>query len=169
MHVTILFSILTALFFEYISNQERNALQNEIQHGLTNVLVPALAEGQPLRVLLDSVISDDALANLHNSFNVTEFYVDEGNTRQKIEAVTIVVLLVAWLGSLVGVVWSLDIRVRFWFLVLENLCTFAFVGVIEFFFFTKVACKFVPVAPSYFLRTLQSSVIKQISLYIAPT
>jgi hypothetical protein len=167
MHSVVLFSLLTGLFLAYISKQEQKAFQNEIKNGLSSFLAPAVASGTPLHDVLADVLTDSALVNLRGDFNVTEFYVDEGNTRQKIEAATIIVLLsVSFLGTYVCLVLSGGYCGEFWSLAFENICTFAVVGVIEYFFFTKVASKFVPVAPSYFLTTLKGHVVDQISRYI---
>ncbi len=117
-------------------------------------------------------ISNFDVNNLSNYFKNMSFdyYLDLFNTdaplRKAVNAqlfsqiqivnVLLVLFLFVFIGTLLysgGI--SYDIV---WHLIIENVITFIFVGIIEFAFFLKIAIKFIPAPPSLIFKSLLSSI-----------
>ena len=154
MHISLLMTILSMLFFTVIMPAERNALKNEIENGLSTFLTPLLTPGSPFAIVLDN-IPTSLLKQSLQGFNTPDFYISDMNERLVAQAVTMCVILVLmFVGSYVALRFSCGFCPEIVSLILENLCTFAFVGIIEYLFFTRVALHYVPTLPSFFVTSI---------------
>jgi hypothetical protein len=154
MHISLLMTILSMLFFTAIMPAERGALQHEIKNGLSTFLTPLLAPGSPFTLLLNN-IPTNLLKQSLDGFNTPDFYISDMNERLVAQAVTMCVILVLmFVGSYIALRFSCGFCPEIVSLILENLCTFAFVGIIEYLFFTRVALHFVPTLPSFFVTNI---------------
>ena len=154
MHISILMTILTLLFFTIIASAERDALQSQIKDGLESTLAPFISQTSAITPLLDK-IPTSTLQRIMKSFESPDFYITQMNNRLTVQAITMCVILVAtFIGSYVALRFSCGFCSEIAYLILENLCTFAFVGIIEYMFFTNVALHFVPTLPSFFVTSI---------------
>lgn len=152
-HIGILFTALMVLWVTYISHVEQQTLENEfikeIQSGVTQALknnniptdlkplVPFLEDIQPL---FDG--DDQARKN----FNQTLVLLGFGIASLLFVVAAVLVFVMLWSGV---AVWK-SVAI----ILLENFILFAIVGVIEYFFFTLVTKKYVPVLPSAIVKEI---------------
>lgn len=154
MHVSFLMLILTILFFTIIMPAEQHALQSEIRSGLTTFLTPYIQNGTTVGNILQKIPTDMLNKSLV-AFDTPNFYVTDNNTRLKTQAATMCFFL--WL-MFIGTYAVLHFSCRFcseiFYLFAENMCTFVFVGIVEYLFFTRVALHYVPTLPSFFVTSI---------------
>ena len=154
MHVSLLMTILSILFFAVIMPAERKALRSQISTGVTNVLTPLLAPGSQFVPIINKVPTP-MLNNTLKSFQTPEFYIADTNDRLVALAATMCVLLwLMFLGSYLSLRFSCGFCPELVSLVLENLVTFLCVGLIEYGFFTRIALHYVPTLPSFFVTNI---------------
>lgn len=156
-HVIILFTFLSALFFIYISKVEGAAFRNElgdiIENGIDKLAAnnpELIGNFQGLEPIIDKLIP---------IYNKPSQYVMQHNITVKFTAVFVILILFAVILTIV-LVESLDCKrnVGISRLVVENVIIFAFIGIVEFVFFTKVAIKYVPTPPSLLSKTIVDAI-----------
>ena len=160
-HVVILFTFLSALFFVYISRVESEAFKSElgdiVEKSVSNIL-----EKQPEIANYTEMISPQ-LTTFANLYAKPARYVIEHNTVVKFSAVfTILLLLAVILSILLVVKLECGENIGLKDILVENIIIFTLVGFVEYLFFTRVAIKYIPTPPSLLTNTIFDSIKKNI-------
>jgi hypothetical protein len=159
-HSIILFTILSVFFFKIIAPLSSDTINNEFTHIIKqNIKSPELIQkGMHLDESYIKLLKD----------NVGEYLVDPNKLISKLDktdatveatnhglrSTLIASNVFAWIAVIILILLTTkynccDDNVDLKFMVVENVITFTFVGIVEFLFFKKIASKFVPVAPSF--------------------
>ena len=164
MHISLLMIILTLLFFLVIVPAEQKSLQNEIRAGITTLITPLLdPKLNPTICTMLNQIPTPMLQSILVGLQTQDFYTNNLNARLMTEAISMcVIITIAFIGSYVALRFSCGFCREIFSLLIENLFTFTLIGVIEYLFFTKVASKYVPTAPSFFVNFL----LKQVLIFL---
>ena len=149
MHALILFSFLSIFFAYYITKLSKDAFDKE----LTEMIHIGL--GGPIKTLKDTPIVNKLVAaipleKLEKVYNKPEKAVTMHNNGL-MNSVFITNLLL-WVMLIVIVIImknTCKMEINITEIAIENAITFTFVGIVEFMFFSYIAFKFVPVAPSF--------------------
>lgn len=156
LHSIILLTFLTLFFFLFISQQEKSAFQNEIGSLINTYLTQTLDKipKSQLRKQLKSILPQ--LDSIKNLYQVDNPYTSERNLLIKFSSGFLIILLVTILVSIISTLSiGCDRNLKYLkFIIIENLVIFSFVGLIEFFFFTKIAINYIPTTPSLMIGTL---------------
>lgn len=158
-HVVILFLFLSAFFIYYISGLEYNAFNNEIDENIKVHLGDALNKLNPvIKDKLKAVGSSDAISYLENSYN-SEDPVASMNNKWLFRIVVIINILLFLSVALPTLVlnYICDAKIPIKNILIENGIIFAFIGAVEYIFFTYIASKFIPVQPSVIIRSFIAS------------
>jgi hypothetical protein len=156
-HTTILFTFLAAFFFLYISKIEQNAFEDEISSLIDDNLGPAIADNKDL--LSPIVMSvKPMLKQLQTNYNKPNKYITESNKLIKFAAGFVILLLLCIILTIILTA-KLDCgkNVNITHIIVENTLVFIFVGMVEFWFFTNIAIKYIPTSPSLMVNTLIDS------------
>lgn len=171
LHVFILFTFLTIFFFAYISKISKKTIQGalddvidkQIGNFMTQVdnwdnkLNPDMQHIKWKEVdKLAQKIIDNAKGDLPE--------IKENNKRLLINSMVMIgSLLLLLIGMYVYFRFfkGYDVHVRQIFM--ENLVIFAFIGLIEFEFFTHIASKYIPVTPDFVTTTILERIKERVS------
>ena len=156
-HTVILFTFLAAFFFFYISKIEQKAFEDEIANLIDDNLGPAIADNKDLLYPIVMPIKP-MLKQFQNSYIKPDRYITESNKLIKFTAVFVILLLLCTILTIILTV-KLDCgkTVNITHIILENIVVFIFVGIVEFWFFTNIAIKYIPTSPSLMVNTLIDS------------
>lgn len=146
-HVLILFTILSLLFWNVISQLEESAFNNEMQQMTTDGVTNALSS-------LDKSQNGQVKTYINNNLSTFKTLRDISNTENEMKKtnnewlMTCNVMCVAFLFILLitMIVCLRNVPVKF--LLKENLVVFCFIGLVEVAFFLVVAQHFIPIKPS---------------------
>ena len=150
-HIFILCLILGSFFFFFVSNIERQALNDQMENGIKK----GLEDYNPSK---DVILADqlDDLSNLYKNENPVEKTYNDGLITQCI--IVLVLLLFGLLCVWATMKFSAHKCPNVGKLLLQNLLLFGSVGVIEFLFFENYASKFIPVMPSYMGQVISDDI-----------
>jgi hypothetical protein len=167
LHILILFTILSALFILYISKLTTDGFNKEFINIVNNAFSPTeLSKIDSNGILKQNLKNMDPL--IFNTY-INQFNNYPNELREEInlkikEEIFIVIGALILCCILINL-----IPIKFFkycnglsTLLLELMVAFSLVGFIEFWFFTNVASKFVPVKPSF----LESYMRKKLAIYL---
>lgn len=149
-HLIILLTFLTILFFTYIvvitKDHIKNSLDTLIDTQMTNLLQKVKSQDTENKIRWEVVSDLSKILKLEYQHQVSD--ITEQNERLQWK-VTAVIIGFVFISIALGIYWyktgyTLGLKV----LLLENIVTFMFVGIIELFFFQNIASQYVPVIPS---------------------
>lgn len=155
LHVIILFGFLTVFFNFFITKVMKSAFNDELGHIIENNLKGQLDK-------LYSNLNDEqkkglkgiSLDKFERAFQQPSKHVDVHNKWiQRVSYAGTVTLCIMLTMLMVILSFSCNTCIPFMKLLKENLIVFAFVGVVEFLFFTRIAMKFIPAPPSLMVST----------------
>jgi hypothetical protein len=156
LHMLILFMFLSVLFIYYISGVITSALNNELSHAVKDAMatvkdkLKSSMQGLPVSGLEKAYSIPDPVVTINNSWLFTMLMV---------LSVLFAVIVIMFIGFIK--IYDGD-KIHLKRILLENLVIFALIGVIELWFFTNVASKFVPIAPSHvksqFIKNVNKSI-----------
>lgn len=158
LHVLILFTFLTILFFVYISRVETKAVSDAVNSTIKEQTGKVLSEID--ETAAGSVTKDDwhkirDIAIKIQADSQGELpEIKQNHKNLKITASIVIVVLFLVLAAIFlyyGVKKGHKIHIKK--ILTENAIVFACIGAIEFMFFTKVAAKYVPVTPDVMAST----------------
>ena len=162
-HVLILFTFLSLFFFMYVSKIESKAFQSEIGDNLETSLIKILDKNRK-DVLPTINRSRSDLTRLEKIYASPLSYSQEKNKLIKISAAFIGVLL---LCTILSIVFTMKFECGkdsdIWHIVIENIIVFIFIGIVEYWFFTNVAMKFIPTSPSLMVDTMINTVKEELN------
>ena len=161
-HVTMLFGVLTLFFKLFISKVETNAFQSELR----KLVDHNVGENAALKKAMSSVVGrriakSKNVQALQDLYSQPDSAVRQNNTwlfRAAFIAVT------GLMGTIAGMAWVSSGQIPLGSIVAHNMLTFAFVGIVEYIFFTQVAMKYQPAPPSL----LVTSAIQAAKASVAP-
>ena len=168
LHVLILFSFLTLLFFLFISHVEEKSVDDALQGaigGQTDQFLTALDNAAGKNIDWDEVgilakkIQKDAQGKLPS---ITENNEKLRNT----SIIAISVLFVVFCATFVYFSFVRKVELNMRRILVENIIIFSFVGLIEYFFFTNVAAKYVPVTPDVLTATILERLKYRLDKYL---
>jgi len=162
LHSLILFTFLTLFFTFFISKVSTQVFNDEIsnltEHSLgdkinsikDNTLVKNTMDILPIDKLIANYEKPDKAADMSNKGLLnTVFFVN----------------ILLWLGLIIVIIllkYNCNSELNIKEILLENAAIFSVVGIIEYFFFTRIALKFVPVQPSFISKQFLESVKSEI-------
>lgn len=162
-HFLILFTFLTIFFIIFITKVSSDAINYEV----TNLIQKFKPDVQ--NSIRQSNVDNFIIDYLQN-INTVDLYSKPDNAVKNhnngLFKMLIVSLVLLWGGFILFIIfarYSCHIDINFKDLSLENLLVFGFIGFAEYYFFTRIAAKYVPVAPSFItqklLDTIKGSII----------
>jgi len=182
LHSTILFTVLSILFTQFISNVTSNAINREIEHIINNDIGEIHDE---IKNIFDEQTNNEInkerrkiLKNEFKTMTKTENYdyyinlfskndvVRQSINNQvffyiKIVAVLLIIFLIFFIFYSVKTETITQSTVRH--IILENVITFIFIGAFEYLFFINVAFKYIPTKPSLLTKSLVDSLKSKLS------
>lgn len=154
-HVILVITILSVFFWIVLSKIETKSLQGEVTNQLGD-LIDKFQPNDSTKTMLKSIDYDE-ISKLYNGKPSRE--VEEYNKALFKLNIIIIVLLV----STFIIIWILlkincgkDVPVGKIFL--ENIGLFVLIGIIEVLFFLQIASKFIPVEPSFIMKTVKDNI-----------
>ena len=159
-HVAILFCFLSAFFILYVSKISQSALNEEIKHNLESNFVKSYDElSDEQKVGVQATLNTLPLDSLSKLYDKPHEAVKTHNEWLfKVIVGLNVVFALAITIAIAAVSYSCGQCVPFTEILMENGIIFAFVGLVEYLFFTQVAIKWVPVNPSVIVTAFFDSV-----------
>jgi len=152
LHVLILFTILTALFWIFISEIETTAIDYQIKTAIDAIFssyVSGLSSQQAQEVGAVITANMPELVVLKNEYSNPDPATQLNNQWLLDLNVTILLAIVGILVTILLILpFVCSIKTPFWHILLENIILFSCIGLIEGIFFYYIALKFVPVMPS---------------------
>lgn len=158
LHIFILFTLLTTFYLTYISKVETDALNNELDSLINNGIGPNVKslpdnlkwvlKNTPIEQIQKLYKNEDPVKQLNNK------WVSKSMIAMSIALITALILIVYALKS--GCNQCIDWQS----LIIENLVTFMFVGMVEAAFFVFIAFRFLPVEPSYMTEKLKQDFLQ---------
>lgn len=157
-HMVILFTFLSLFFFMYASKAATHAFQEEIGNNLEKALTQILDKNR--NQVLPSINGiRPALLQWQNLYSSPQPYSIERNKLIKFSSIFIILLLLCAIISII-----LTARIEcgknfdVWHIIIENAIVFIFIGIVEYWFFTNIAMKFIPTSPSLMVNTMIETV-----------
>lgn len=152
-HVTILFSFLSAFFFMYISRIESDAFKNELG-GLIKDKINELVDKNP-EIVFELSDQKQYIQRLATHYNTETKESLQRNIMIKFLSVfTVLILLAIILSIILTTYFECDKKINLGSILLQNIIIFIFIGIVEYNFFTRVAAKYTPVVPSLMTTTM---------------
>lgn len=156
LHMLILFTFLTIFFFAYVSKLEKKAASDAMEQIIEEQTGNILAQFNKF----DGKFTDKPIIKWSAVRKLAQDIVDknqgedkdikENNEKLRVIGISMIVgLLILWIGSVLFFKFIQKRDINLGHIVVENLVIFAFIGVIEYGFFTKVASKYIPVTPDF--------------------
>lgn len=148
LHSLILFTFLSLFFHFFISKVSKKAFNHEINGQIGNVM------GKFLPLLRANPLYDVIKQNIDKNIVLLPYQVPDKKVKKANNRLLRNLLIANVVGWLVffGVIYylkSINAKINLLETLGENLIVFAFVGAAEYYFFTRIALKFIPVEPSF--------------------
>lgn len=156
LHVVILFVFLSAFFILFVSKLTQNLFENEIgnliETNMDKIIKGSDNKTKESLMLFTKLIPIDKLIK---NYEQPSEYNSEHNKWVQISAIAISFIGVFTLALIVFLVYNICGKcMPLTRIILENIIVFACVGLVEYFFFTEIALKFVPAPPSLLITSL---------------
>ena len=147
-HVLILFTILSALFTFVISKLEEDAFKKEIETAFSESIPKTLNKYDTDGKLKDILkgVSLEKLKLLYNKSSDSTVIYNTWLKRFMLTLIISLILLITISALFLG--YSCNKCLPMGTIIKTNLVIFLFIGIFEFFFFKKIAQKYVPAPPS---------------------
>jgi len=151
-HVVILFVFLSLFFIFYISKVEKSSMENELSDNIQKTLKNTNISGinainpQIIQKLKEKYKSPDPVVTTYNHWLFRTVLIVVVYT-------IITIILITWIMK------SYYPEMNIKDVIIENMITFIFVGLVEYLFFTKVAIKYIPVEPSTIKNTTLKTLV----------
>lgn len=159
-HAMILLSVLAVVFFYLVSQLERQAFKDQIDH-LVSDKIPALLAEKDSDGRLRGILGDiplDTLSALYDKPSQTTTLYNNSLINYLIGINMFIVILIV--GSSLLLYFSCGKAIPLSWIVVENVILFSFVGAFEYYFFQTIASKYIPVKPSALTTRLYADLQK---------
>lgn len=168
LHVLILFTFLTVLFFTYISKLERESISNVITSSINDNIGNTLTKIANSDV--DKYINWGNLNNMAKDIQTTSKGESKDVTSNHQRLLIVGICIISGLAMIISIMYVYyylnGAKINFMKILIENAIVFSFVGIIEFLFFTKIASKYVPVSPDMLSDTILERVKYKLFEYL---
>lgn len=163
-HVLILFSILSLLFWFVISKLETKTITNEVEDSIDTIFDSYYQKLEPtqkmqLKTLVDS--NKETLQTMEAVYSEPDKVNTTKNQWLLYVNILYICLLFFIIVSVVITLWISCSKPPILGILKENIILFVFIGIIEVLFFLNVAVKYIPVKPSFMsqvsLETVKNS------------
>jgi len=158
LHFLILYTFLTIFFITFISKTSYNAFNGEITNLINNQLgsrVEKLKKDPTIAFILEEL----PINNMKNMYSQPDKAVT--NYNDGLFKMCIVSVILLWVGFIILVLilkYNCNSDLHIGSIILENAIVFSAIGFAEYYFFTRVATKFVPVEPSFISKQFFQSI-----------
>jgi len=169
LHVLILFTFLTVLFFTYISKLEQESISDALNSAINDQIGGVLSKMNESLIskYIDWDIVDQLAKNLKEEAKGESEEVKSNHHRLLIIGISIITGLAVVFSSLYVYYYMKGTKIDIKKILIENAIVFSCVGVIEFLFFTKIASKYVPVTPDMLSDTILERVKYRLLAYLS--
>jgi len=166
-HILILFSFLSILFFAYISHVEEKSINREVKKAVNKEIDNGLQLLEKYKSYLDKNKLIRSLRNVSNYLTKTSDDSSEEIRKNntwliKLSITTIISLIIVIFILLVYFILYRKDIIQFKEILMENLFIFVFVGIIEYWFFANIVSKYVPVMPTLLSKTFFGNIKNKI-------
>jgi hypothetical protein len=165
LHFLILYTFLSIFFMKFISKVSSNAFNNEVSHLINDKLKDKLSnfKTNPNFNLLTKFLPIDNLKKLLSKQDSTVKAHNDGLFNMIMLSVGL--LWTALIVIILILKYNCNSNLELQKIIIDNLIVFAFVGLGEYYFFTRVALKFIPVEPSFISKQLIKLSFKYIVIF----
>jgi hypothetical protein len=148
-HVLILLTFLTIFFFKYIAGLTESHIDAEMKSLVqqqTDQLMAYLDQQDTQNLIQWNIVNNVATALIdESSKNVT--FITKNNTELYNDSMCTLLMFLFGIVLIVGYLIFRGVDLQLKFIFMENFVIFAFVGMIEIYFFMNIASKYIPVLP----------------------
>ena len=168
-HVAILFSFLTIIFWTYIKNIETANIQQQLgqitENSTINILNKFIAfkdewnKNNPgKKIIITKEMWNKIVSwcnqEIQKSSHTNEYILKHNKTIFKTVMIIMIILWSVTLFLIITAKCILKKQFPLMWIISQNICLFTIVGFLEFWFFTKVVSKYIPVSPSFISETI---------------
>lgn len=157
LHVLILFMFLSILYFTLIAPLEKKAFESEIKKEVKNNVEKAVdnldknTQTDLKKIITGNNIIDTLILKYSSPSDIV---IDHNKWVKFLSIILIVFLIIGLIVTIIILQISCNKCTGINYIILENIITFIFIGIVEYLFFTKVAFKYVPSPPSTLVTSL---------------
>ena len=164
-HVFILLTFLTIFFFKYIAGLTESHIDSELKslvQDQTDKLLDFIDEKDTRQVIRWDIVSVYADKLINESKDNLAF-VTENNKNLYDNSMCALFMMGLVIVVLIAYFVFRGANLRLKFILMENLVIFAFVGMIEIYFFMNIASKYIPVLPDDAVKATFSRIKERLS------
>ena len=161
-HVAILFSFLTIIFWSYIKNIEKTNVQQQLgqitENSTINILNKFMAfkdewnKNNSEKIIITKEIWGKIISwcnqEIQKSSQTNEYITKHNNDIFKTVTIIMIILWVVTLFLIITAKFILKKKFPLKWIISQNICLFIVIGFLEFWFFTKIASKYIPTSSS---------------------
>jgi len=152
LHSLILFIFLSILFITFISKVSTNAFNKEISELAEKQIHNNISSlnKDPTINNIKKYLSFDKILKYYDKPEIAAKYKNDGifNTLLMLNGVLCLFFII--LVLILKYLTNTELHIKD--ILIENTCAFLFIGIAEYYFFTKIAMKFIPVEPSFITK-----------------
>jgi hypothetical protein len=158
LHFLLLFSFLTIFFIFFLSKISTETFNGEVGNLIDDLLKNNVKELKK-SPNFNNIVNRLPLRKLSEIYEKRNKSVEQHNNDLIKLVIIINVLLWTFFITIVCLLkFQCDSKLSLVEIILENLVIFTFVGLFEYYFFTRIALKFVPVEPSFISKQFMTNV-----------
>ena len=158
LHFLLLFSFLTIFFIFFLGKISTESFNDEVGHLIDDLLKNNVKELKK-SPNFNNIVNKLPLRKLSKIYEKKNKVVEEHNNNLiKLVIIVNVLLWIFFITIVCLLKFECDSKLNLTEIILENLVIFVFVGLFEYYFFTRIALKFVPVEPSFISKQFMTSV-----------
>lgn len=157
-HCLILLVILSIFFWKFVSKKESKVLTDELNIEIDDIFKDSkkdLNENQ--KIIYNNIVSQHS-----QELDIIQNYYQKGSKLVKTENKDLLKFNYVFIGIFILIIatiiftayFTCKYKINFLSILKENIGTFIFLGVIEFFFFKYIASEYIPVKPSFMSKNL---------------
>ena len=166
LHVLILFSLLSILFMFYISKITTNEINNQFNDIVNGIDLSDLKDKHPEIYKILESFNPSYFDKIINNFKNNPDPLRESINDNIFNTIYIIIGFLLFIAVLLNILpFSLTnfCLSSFKHLGYELITIFAFVGLIEYWFFTNIASKYIPVKPDVLIESIKERMINKTS------
>jgi len=149
-HVLILLTFLTLFFFKYVARLTESHVDSEMKSVVQQQTDQWMAhvDQQDTQQLIQWDAVYNVATTLANASSQNMSFITHNNTDLYNDSICTLIMFSIGIVLLVGYFIFRGVNLQLKFILMENLVIFAFVGMIEIYFFMNIASKYIPVLPN---------------------
>jgi len=160
LHFLILYTFLTIFFITFISKVSSDAFNGEVNHIIHNSKLHETIDQNPTIGEALENVPLDVLSKMYSKPDQAVTNYNEGLFNACI--ISTVLLWISFIVIVLILKFQCDSELKIGKIIIENAIIFTAIGFAEYYFFTKIAIKFIPVEPSFiykqFFETIKSKI-----------